>query len=460
MKTTKKTIAMLLVVILTAWAFPVFSDGASLSSAPAGPPNPPTHIAATWGQSDTSIGFAWYSDSAASANVAPLQSVVQVAKKSDMAGGVFPESSAAVYAGAPAGAAAGKYSNKVSVSGLDASTEYVYRVGNGTPANWSSAGTFTTGSAAGFSFIYASDAQPGSQSGGNTWEANLGKAVAKAGSPAFMAHAGDQVDSATSEQGYSYFFTPQAEFLNMPIMPAIGNHDNGGRNTNYTWHFNEPGNGANGSKSYWFMYGNALFLVLDTETPGHACSDQIDWMRQVATSNPHRWLIVIMHRCLYSVGDHAKDSDVAPRRSALDPVFGELGVDLALQGHDHSYMRSFIMKNGARQTETIDDAGYSVNPSGTLFMTLGSLGGQKQYSAGNYSYANVYKSGVPQYAVIDVAANTLEIRVYDAGSDSQPFDFYNIRKITRPLFLTKNLKNAKSYCFRAWQRDIIDYAGH
>jgi predicted phosphodiesterase len=399
---------------------------------PEGPANAPTHITMARGETDTSMGFSWYSNSAVNANVIPLESVVQIAKKSDMTGTDFPIAKATMYKGAPTAAASGKYSNRVTVTGLDLNTEYVYRVGNGTSNNWSNFGSFTTGGGANtpFSFLYSSDPQVTSTAQGNAWRSTLQKALTKAPNSAFLVNCGDQVDTASNETQYDYFFIPQAEFLKLSLMPLTGNHD---RANNFGWHFNVPQNGASGIQSlstsnYWYEYGDALFLVLNSTSNTSA---QIEWMRQVAAAHPHKWLVVSMHECLYSVADHATDSDVAPRRAALNPVFAELGVDLVLQGHDHSYMRSFIMNNGVKQDENIVD-GYCVNPNGTLFMTIGCPSDMKQYSDKNNAttnaYANVHKTGVPQYAVIDVTSDTLEIRVFDASNDNTAFDTYKIMK--------------------------------
>ena len=398
-----------------------------------GPVNTPTHITAARGETDDSIGFAWYSGSAASANVSPLVSVVQIAKKSDMAGNEFPVAKSAAYSGLPTAASTGKYSNKVSVRGLDANTEYVYSVGNGTSNNWSGVGSFKTGGGAGsaFSFLYASDAQTASAAEGNVWKNTFDKALANHPYAAFMVHTGDQVETASDETHYDAFFTPQQSLLSLPLMPLTGNHD---RANQFGWHFNVPQNGAAGIQglsraNYWYRYGDALFLVLDQSSN---ITTQITWMRGIVAANPSQWVIVSFHETIYGVYGRAPTN-----RDALNAAFAELNVDLVLQGHDHTYMRTYIMRNGAAQDVNMVD-GYCVDPGGTLILDIGGAA-SKQYAARSESWAEVYRNGEPMYAVIDVTPDTLSVNAYTANS-AAAFDTFAIKKtssgaITKDTFL-------------------------
>ncbi|MGN1183276.1 MAG: metallophosphoesterase, partial [Faecalibacillus sp.] len=56
-----------------------------------------------------------------------------------------------------------------------------------------------------------------------------------------------------------------------------------------------------------------------------------------------RWKVVAFHHSIYSVANHAIESDILQRRNELAPVFDELGIDVVLMGHDHVYVRSHIM---------------------------------------------------------------------------------------------------------------------
>jgi hypothetical protein len=450
MKNMKKILAIVMVFAVMINVYPtVFAEDIEGPE----PANKPTHIVASRDERGTDMLFAWYSDSAPEANVSPVESVAWVAKKSDM-DDRFPFDQAVKYTGAPVAAKipSGKYANKVSVSGLAASTEYVYVVGNGLTGNWSEVGSFKTDAGAGvpFSFLYVADAQTDNATKALAWKETLAKALVRTPEASFVVHDGDQTQNSNVAPDWDFFFTPQEEFLKIPVMPSLGNHDvviNGPGyvvdSEAYNQHFNLPENGVT-TGSYWYEYGDALFVVLDTESLGdRSCSDQIEWMRRVVADHPHKWLIITMHQTLYSVGwnmwnDHQY---VENRRAALIPVFDELGVDLVLQGHDHSYMRSYFMKGGEPQTVEFQD-GYVVDPKGVLYLTSGTPGGR---DAGNDRYdeippvipslnlnwADIHYSDFSMYAVIDVTPDTLVIRAYDTRggqTDGDVFDVCQIKK--------------------------------
>jgi len=64
-----------------------------------------------------------------------------------------------------------------------------------------------------------------------------------------------------------------------------------------------------------------------------------DWMRAQVAANPDtKWRIAFYHKTMYTgSSSHQSDTDGKAVRDALAPVFDELHIDLALQGHDHIY---------------------------------------------------------------------------------------------------------------------------
>src|SRR6185295_2342293 len=61
-----------------------------------------------------------------------------------------------------------------------------------------------------------------------------------------------------------------------------------------------------------------------------------------------RYTVLVYHHSIYSPADHANDGDNKERRKDFPTAFSNLGVDLVLQGHDHSYSRSYAIKNGLK----------------------------------------------------------------------------------------------------------------
>jgi 3',5'-cyclic AMP phosphodiesterase CpdA len=62
-----------------------------------------------------------------------------------------------------------------------------------------------------------------------------------------------------------------------------------------------------------------------------------------------KYIVLVYHHSIYSPADHANDTDNQKRRRDFPEAFSQLGVDLVLQGHDHSYSRSYVIENGFKQ---------------------------------------------------------------------------------------------------------------
>ena len=103
-----------------------------------------------------------------------------------------------------------------------------------------------------------------------------------------------------------------------------------------------PRNGAGGehtrATTYWFDVQGVRVAVLDGTSAldlGSA-QEQARWLDGVLQGNPNRWTIVLVHQPVYSPRGR-QASDVLKR--TLQPVIERRGVDLVLQGHDHTYGR-------------------------------------------------------------------------------------------------------------------------
>src|SRR6201999_4574948 len=101
--------------------------------------------------------------------------------------------------------------------------------------------------------------------------------------------------------------------------------------------------------------------------------------------NAHRaeakHIVLVYHHSIYSPADHANDSDNKQRRQDFPTAFSNLGIDLVLQGHDHSYSRSYSIKNGQKAVadEQPGAADVSAGPGGVIYVTGNSASGSKYY---------------------------------------------------------------------------------
>ncbi|MDR3601433.1 MAG: fibronectin type III domain-containing protein [Desulfosporosinus sp.] len=392
-----------------------------------------TDITLAPGKNATELNFAWYS------NVVSSSSVVQVAKKTDMTGADFPASKATTFTGTTSAAITGFFANKVTVTNLLESTQYIYRVGDGSDANWSPVYNFTTHQTNSFSFLAVGDPQIGA--GGSVesdtagWKDTMSKALAQSPDVSFLASLGDQVNSNSNEDQFNGFFAPP-ELRNLPVAPLVGNHDNGA--PNYSYHFNLPNLSAqyglttNTSSDYYFTYGKSLFMVLNTNNSSGAEHDA--FMQQAIDANPNvTWKVVMFHQDIYGSANHSTSADIVNLRQALFPVFDKYKIDLVLDGHDHSYTRTYQMFGDQALTgQNVDADGAVVNPLGTLYMTLNSGSGSKYYDLQPTpeTYAAVREQiKVPTFSKITETANSLNISTYRTDTMAMT-DTYTIKKDT------------------------------
>lgn len=244
---------------------------------------------------------------------------------------------------------------------LTPSTRYEYRVvtANGTASPWH---TFQTGpaEAAPFSFIYFGDAQLGLDFWGDLVQAAWGAHP----ETDFMLIAGDLVNEGRWRNEWDEFFRGgEGVFDHIPLMPCIGNHDVDPRNraTNYLLSFHLPENGPptiEPQRAYHFTYGNALFVILDSMSDPR---DQSAWLDEVLAASDATWKFVMFHHPVYS-SSHRRDNPVIRREWA--PIFERHGVDFALQGHDHAYLRTEPLRDGAPAEDGVI---YVISVAGTKY---------------------------------------------------------------------------------------------
>lgn len=337
-----------------------------------------TTIALNPGANESELRFTWYSPRN------PAGTVVQIAKKSDMTGTDFPVDKAQAFTGVATNAVTNFSSNKVTITGLAPSTTYIYRVGDGTDGNWSQAYTYKTTRTDSYRIMFVGDPQIGAGSAETDrqgWQDTLTKAVAKFPDFSFIMSGGDQVETSTSEDQYSKYLSPE-ELRSLPVATVVGNHDTA---INYQYHFNQPnestqyGVTAGAGGDYYYTYGDTLFMVLNTNSASNASHNT--FMEETVAANPNfKWRIVTFHHSIYSAGPHSTEDGIKNLRAALFPTLEKLNVDMVFMGHDHSYVRTYNMKNDQVQSnQTIDEKGRIINPNGITYMTANSASGSKYY---------------------------------------------------------------------------------
>lgn len=376
-------------------------------------------------------------------------------------------------------------SNKVTATGLKENKTYYYSYDNGN--GYTKPAEYTTKSTNNFSFAFVGDPQIGSsnelkgkdtkefydaqsnavKSDAFNWSSTLNAALEKTDDQlSFVVSAGDQIqttkkklpnkDASKSEIEYTGYLSPEA-LKSLPVATTVGNHD--ADNANYTYHFNRTNASELGSNKvvggdYYFKYGNALFIMLNTQDTNVAEHKQFI-EQTVAANKDCKWRIVTLHQDIYGSAEHSNEPEITNLRYQLTPIFEQNDIDAVLTGHDHAYSRSKMLLGGTKANdytdekdqkyltylksimdekaiETVKKQGSSViNPEGVLYMTAGSSSGSKYYDLvpRQQTYiAHRWQEDVPTYSVVDITENSLTINTYRTDNDEKIDETFSITK--------------------------------
>jgi len=367
------------------------------------------------GSDESQRAVSWYSDS-----TSPEEA--QLALTKDVTDGAFP-ARASSFPSTSGVATDGQNWHHATVTGLVPETSYSYRVGSEADG-WSETYTFETQATGDYGFLFIGDAQIGA---GETvrdtagWVETMDKAAAEFPDTSFVLSAGDQVNTASNELQYDGFLSA-SQTKTLPFATNIGNHDVASKA--YEQHFAMPNvsetagrpdaNRAGGD--YWFIYDDTLYISFnsnDRDDAGHA-----DYARKVIAEHGDeaRWTIVTFHHSVYSVASHATDSDIVTRRAELPPVMSELDVDLVLMGHDHVYVRSYLM-SGTEPVHTDEPVDGTVTPEGdeVLYVTANSSSGSKYYDIQpqDFAFSAVQNQEyTPNFTNIEVSDDAIAMTTY------------------------------------------------
>lgn len=407
------------------------------------------------GADETQLGFAWYSKTVE-------QPKVRIAKTEDM-------KDATEFTGTQVSinieALDGYFSNKVTVKNLEKETQYYYQVfKNGA---WQKVESVKTGNPDSFSFLYVGDPQIGAcknqissenekmkneiaaRNDAFNWNKTLNSAMAAHPEVSFMLSAGDQVNYADREYEYAGYLNASA-LASLPVSTTIGNHDSG--SYQYSYHFNTPNSfdlddttyalgHTNAGTDYYYTYGDALFIVIDTNN--YNCATHRNVIEKAVKENEDKkWRIVMFHQDIYGSGLDHSDSDGIILRTQLTPIFDEFDIDVALQGHDHTYSRSYQLSGDGKEHTAFDKSnaygedyldqnncytinsdlvtGTIVDPKGTVYMEANSSTGSKFYElipVQQDYIAERSQTWTPSYSVVNMTETALTITTYDADTN-------------------------------------------
>lgn len=307
--------------------------------------------------------------------------------------------------------------HSVTFDGLQPGTRYAYRVGDG--QHWSEWNHVMTASleAEPFSFLYFGDAQ-------NDIYSHCSRVIRQGllhcSDADFTLHAGDLVNTFNSDREWGEWFDAAGWIhRTIPVIAVPGNHEYGKPGLSPHWRhvFTMPENGPEELKEsvYSLDYQGVRFVALNSNEKRSA---QAVWLREVLRDNPNRWTIVTMHHPVYST---ARGRDNAGMRDEWQPIFDEFGVDLVLQGHDHTYGRTGFMQY---DPEVKEGHQATVSDSGVVYVV--SVTGPKQYDLNRNDFMMKMAEQTQLYQIISIQGGELRYDAYNALGEKE--DGFTLKK--------------------------------
>lgn len=455
------------------------------------------------GDPTSSLGFAWFT------NPTSVQSEVQIVKKANANESDFAEPAIKITskmenvslnylvdankvdAGIPSKTNMDYTSHKAKADNLEAGTTYSFRVG--AEGAWSEIGSFTTAKAdnSSFSFIYITDTQAQNDGMFDVSQKTIHAANRLVPEAQFVLCNGDFVETTgatktvddarwSSEWEWEQWFaTMQDVWMQKPLVAVLGNHDRSLKDNNFAKHFNtdnsynERPNVVATSMAgtvYSFVYGDALFMAINYEDYAKAgyLESLKEWMRDQVKAHPNvKWRIATYHKNMFTGSrSHQDDSDGKAVREAMLPLFDELNIDIALQGHDHIYevigpvrnASKTLVAEGVQQVQVVGPGDtrenmtgksggvFNVN-EGTLYF-LNNSAGRKKYEPRNESamisslgahgvdnYWGLFsgkfgQTGEPTFSHVNLSSDKVEISTYTVDDLGVPtlFDSFTVIK--------------------------------
>ena len=428
------------------------------------------------GDPKTQMAFNWFTD------IATTGQQIQISLGT---GTFIPYKSVTVNNATPQNA------HKAVFSGLTPNYTYSFRVGK--TGAWSNIGTFTTAkkSKDEFSFIYTTDPQADNPTDFNIAKTTAYTAFDNHPDAKFWLACGDFVENGNDTTQWNQFFSTQQDlFLKVPFAPVRGNHD---WSNNFSNHFNLEKTSFDSifRSTYTYIYGDAQFFAINSERwdDGNnailnaAYIDSLkQWMRAQVAAHPNiTWRIVYYHKTIFTGGQtHQGEKMGRVWRDAMAPLFDELNIDIAFQGHNHVYevigpvynkdtvARSvsnvtIVAIDTINKTNITGKSGGIFNvKKGTIYF-LNSSNGYKQYLpnlltnmpnsnvTGVPNYPSLFTGRLghnrkPTYSYVIVSSSSIDITTYEVYKDNNGVIHHDeLDKITVVKYCDPNTQSIVTY---------------
>ena len=365
----------------------------------------------------------------------------------------------------------------VTLTGLSSNTKYFYSIGSTTQTLQGDANNYFKTMPAAGSTQKVRVLAMGDMGNNSTNEVNVRNAYSAFNgtnyTDVWMLMGDNAYNSGTDTEYQSGFFNIYQGSLtkNHVLWPSPGNHDYANTSARQADHaipyydiFSLPKSGEAGGVAsnteafYSYNYGNVHFVSLDSygwETGSTRLYDtlgpQATWLKQDLAANTQKWTVIYFHHPPYTKGSHNSDTEaeLIGIRTKIIPILERYKVDLVLNGHSHSYERSYLL-NGHYGVESTFNAAtnalsnssglyngtansciYIKNPAdkknGIIFAVVGSAG-QVGGSVSGYPHNAMFYSNITNGGALffEVENNRLDAKWI--GSDGVIRDNFTIMK--------------------------------
>jgi acid phosphatase type 7 len=325
------------------------------------------------------------------------------------------------------------YRYEANLQKLKPGTEYGYRVLVNDSAIVSDGLKFRTAGTQAFRFVAFGDSGMGSEA-----QRKLANLMTSQNAK-LVVHTGDLVyPSGTYERYERLYFEYYKDIMKeAPFYPCPGNHDY------YEFHCapyksvhslpTETVAASDSGRYYSYDWGNVHFISLDSnDSLAEAVRGKgamLEWLEKDLQRTDKYWRIVYIHHPAYSVGWHKNEPECEMVRQYIAPILDKYFVPLVLNGHEHSYQRTFPIRSGK-----VTSAG-----DGTVYVTTGG-GGADLHEVSAADHAEVV---ISQHHYVSCNVNGGRLQFDAVNPDGQLLDSHTIAP--KPLISGQPVVNSANY---------------
>lgn len=363
--------------------------------------------------------------------------------------------------------------HEVEVTGLNSDTKYFYSIGNSTDIISAAPDQFfftlpPVNTNREYNFWVVGDCGSGNddqRAVRNSYQNYVGNTRMYG-----MIMLGDNAYTFGTDGGYqgAVFSNMYEDIISNTVMwPTPGNHDYyGGANAAtqtgpYYDIFTLPtagqlGGVPSGTEAYYsYNVGNIHFISIDSYDSGRDSTNAMGtWIKQDLLNNTQQWTIAYWHHPAYTKGSHDSDNpfpwldfELPEIREQIIPMMERLGVDLILNGHSHSYERSYLLNGHYGSSSTfnpshqVDDGSGDfitecpyikyTEPSnankGTVYALVG-VSGKTDVTSSGWPHPAMYKSSVEHLGSMLLSVNDNRLDAKFLTSNNIIYDQFTILK--------------------------------